>query len=71
MNDTELEWAIPQVLGAARLPVISWCATCDRQLTMEYGIGPLNHLGRHPDHYVIQVEGQLRVWRPQQQEEGR
>lgn len=59
--------------GKRWLPVTSWCCTCDKELTMEDGIGPWNHLagagGGGPDHYVIRVEGSLDIYRlkePQQ-----
>lgn len=57
-----------ETVGKSRLPITSWCCTCDKELTMDDGIGPWNHLAGEgdggPDHYVIQVEGRLSVYRP-------
>lgn len=54
-------------LGHSRLPIISWCITCDGELTIANGeIGPFNHQHKHPDHYVIQVNGRLDIYRPKE-----
>lgn len=36
-----------------------WCCTCDAVPE----IGPHNHLGDHPDHYIVEATGEFHVWR--------
>ena len=60
IGDTDIE---VDIIGNAHLPIVSWCVTCDEELTHDRGIGPFNHLGTHPDHVVVQAEGRLSVYR--------
>ena len=44
-----------------------YCCSCDIQLGLgmepKSVIGPVNHLNEFPDHFVIEVEGELHIWR--------
>lgn len=68
MNDT-----LVRVHGSHRLPIVSWCCTCDKELTLDDGVGPWNHRsgagGGGPDHYVIQVQGELVIYRERADDE--
>lgn len=43
---------------APRPAPTAWCCTCDDEIG-----GPLSHLRRHPDHYVVEAVGEFYVWR--------
>lgn len=49
-------------IAKSRIPRTVWCCTCDAEPTEA---GPASHLYDHPGHYVIEVYGDLHVWRHQ------